>query len=189
MKVFLQNIHEATDFIWSGQAYTSFNLLPILNFFYENYWPPLTWSSKCRGSVSHGDIKFWFSGNAYTGRHCLSLQFHLSYYIRCTVSFKKIADTSFKISFFYQNARSSSLKFYFIIKLNLYVRPCSSCFWTKLTCYNHIDVTWNQRTLKTRVNIYLWKRIFFCTEYSFNPVQDECRVTFCHPPPLPIFPM
>ena len=47
----------------------SCNLLRILNFFYENYWPRLTSSSKCRGSVSHGDIKFWFSGNA----NCLSV--------------------------------------------------------------------------------------------------------------------
>ena len=79
MKVFLLNMHEATDFIQSGQAYTSFNLLRILIFFYENYWPRLTSSSKSRGSVSHGDIKFRFSGNANTDRHCLLLQFHLSY--------------------------------------------------------------------------------------------------------------
>ena len=38
-KVFLLDMHKATDFIWSGQAYTSFNLLQILNIFYENYWP------------------------------------------------------------------------------------------------------------------------------------------------------
>ena len=31
------NMLEAADFIWSGQAYTSFNLLCILIFFYENY--------------------------------------------------------------------------------------------------------------------------------------------------------
>ena len=68
----------STDFIRSGKAYTSFNLLRILIFFYENYWPRLTSSSKCRGSVSHGNIKFLFSGNASTGRHCLLLQFHLS---------------------------------------------------------------------------------------------------------------
>ena len=68
VKVFLLNMYEATNFIWSGQAYTSFNLLCILNFFYENYWPRLTWSSKCRGSVSYDDIKFWFSGSVYTGR-------------------------------------------------------------------------------------------------------------------------
>ena len=79
MKVFLLNMHKATAFIWSGQGYTSFNLLRILFFFYENYWPRLISSSKCRGSVSHGDMKFWFSGNAKTDRHCLLLQFHLSY--------------------------------------------------------------------------------------------------------------
>ena len=28
---------------------------------------------------THGDIKFWFSGSANTGRHYLLLQFHLSY--------------------------------------------------------------------------------------------------------------
>ena len=78
MKVFLLNMHEAMDFIWSGQSYTSFNLC-ILNFFYENYWSRLPSSSKCRRSVHHGNIKFWFSGNANTGRHCLLLQFHLSY--------------------------------------------------------------------------------------------------------------
>ena len=69
MKVFLLNRHEATAFFWSGQAYMSFNLLRILNFFYENYWPRLNSSNKCRESVSHGDIKFWFSGNDRTGRH------------------------------------------------------------------------------------------------------------------------
>ena len=95
MKFFLLNMHETTDFTWSGQAYTSFNLLRILNFFYENYWPRLTSSSKCKGSVSHGDIKFWFSGNANPGRHCLLLQFHLTYQIRCIMNFKKITDTSF----------------------------------------------------------------------------------------------
>ena len=58
MKVFLLNMDEATDFICSGQAYMSFNLLRTLNFFYENYWPHLTSNSKCRGSVSHGDIRF-----------------------------------------------------------------------------------------------------------------------------------
>ena len=78
MNVFLLIMHEAMDFIWSGQAYTPFNLLHILIFFYENYWLRLTSSSKCRGSVSYGDIKFWFSGNANTGRHCLLSQFHLS---------------------------------------------------------------------------------------------------------------
>ena len=74
---------------------TSFNLLRILNFFYENYWSRLNSSSKCSGSVSHGDIKFWFSGNANKGRYCLLLKFHLSYYIRCIMNFKKIADASF----------------------------------------------------------------------------------------------
>ena len=61
-------------FYLSGQAYVSFkllcNLLRILNFFHKNYWPRLTSSSKCRGSINHGEIKFWFSGNANTGRHC-----------------------------------------------------------------------------------------------------------------------
>ena len=32
-----------------------------------------------RGSVSHGDIKFWFSGSSNSGRHRLLLQFHQSY--------------------------------------------------------------------------------------------------------------
>ena len=79
MKVFLLNMLEATDSIWSGQFYMSFNLLRILNFFYENCWSRLPSSSKCRRSVHHGNIKFWFSGNANTGRHYLLLQFHLSY--------------------------------------------------------------------------------------------------------------
>ena len=79
MKVFLLNKHKSADFIWSGQAYVSCNLLRILNFFYENYWPRLTSSSKCRGSISHGNIKLWFSGNANRGKHCLLLQFHLRY--------------------------------------------------------------------------------------------------------------
>ena len=77
--VSLLNLHQAADFIWSGQAYMSFNLLCILIFFYINYWSCLTWSSKCWGSVSHDHVKFWFSGNANTGRHFLLLQFHLSY--------------------------------------------------------------------------------------------------------------
>ena len=96
MKVFLVNLHEATDFTWSEQAYRSSNLLRMLNFFYENYWSRLTSSSKCRGSVTHGDIKCWFSGNANTSRYCLLLSFHLSYQIRCIMNFKKIAITSFK---------------------------------------------------------------------------------------------
>ena len=70
INVFILIMHEATDFIWSGQTYTSFNLLRIPNFLYENYWPCLTSSCKCRGSVSHGDIKFWFSGNANTDIVC-----------------------------------------------------------------------------------------------------------------------
>ena len=79
MKVFVLNMLKATDFIWSGQSYTSFNLLHILNFFNENYWSHWPSSSKCRQSICHGDIKFWFSRNANTGRHCLLLQFQLSY--------------------------------------------------------------------------------------------------------------
>ena len=35
MKVFLLNMQEATDFIRSGKAYMSFNLLRILNFFLQ----------------------------------------------------------------------------------------------------------------------------------------------------------
>ena len=69
-------------------------LLHIFNFFFENFRPRLTSGSKLRGSVSHDDLKFWFSGNAYRGEHCLLLPFHLSYYIRCIMRFKKIADTS-----------------------------------------------------------------------------------------------
>ena len=53
--------------------------ITYINFFYENYWPHLTSSSKSRGSVGHSDLKFWFSGNANTGRHCLLLKFHLSF--------------------------------------------------------------------------------------------------------------
>ena len=98
MKVFILNMHETMDFIRSGQSYTSFNLLRILNFFYENYWSRLPESSKCRRSIRHGDIRFWFSRNAYTCRHCLLLQIHLSYYTRCIKRFKKIADTSFNIN-------------------------------------------------------------------------------------------
>ena len=58
MKVFL--LHESRDFIWSGNinAYTSFNLLHILIFFLENYWPCITSSSKCWGRVSHGGFGF-----------------------------------------------------------------------------------------------------------------------------------
>ena len=78
IKVFLLNMHKARNFIWSGQFYTSFNLLCILNFFYKNYWSCLPSSSKCRGSMHHSDIRFWFSGNASIGRHCLLLQFRLS---------------------------------------------------------------------------------------------------------------
>ena len=33
IKVFLLNMHEAMGFIWSGQAYTLFNLLCIFIFF------------------------------------------------------------------------------------------------------------------------------------------------------------
>ena len=64
IKVFLLNMHKATDFISSRQSYTSFNLLCILNFFYKklnffykNCWPHLPSSSKCRRSICHGDIK------------------------------------------------------------------------------------------------------------------------------------
>ena len=76
---FLSEHARSTAFIRFGKAYTSFNLWRILNFFLRKYWPRLAWSSKCRWSVSHGDIKFWFSGSANTGRQCLLLQFHLSY--------------------------------------------------------------------------------------------------------------
>ena len=79
MKVFLLNMHKATDFLRSGKAYTSFNLLRLLNFFLRKLLALLNLNSKCRGRASHGDTKFWFSGNANTGRHCLLLQFHLSY--------------------------------------------------------------------------------------------------------------
>ena len=78
--------------IW-GSLYV-IKLLHIFNFFFENFRPRLTSSSKFRGSVSHDDLKFWFSGNAYRGEHCLLLPFHLSYYIRCIMRFKKIAGTS-----------------------------------------------------------------------------------------------
>ena len=79
MKVFPLSMHGAIDFIWSGQSYMSFNLWHILNFFYKNYWSCLSSSSKCRQNICHGNIKFWFSRNAYTGRHCLLLQINLSY--------------------------------------------------------------------------------------------------------------
>ena len=61
---------------------------------YGFYWIWKSWY--VIGSISHGDIKFWFSGSGNTGRLCLLLQIHLSYYIRCIMNFKKIADTSFK---------------------------------------------------------------------------------------------
>ena len=96
MKVFLLNMHEAMDSIWSGQAYTSFHVLRIPNFLYKNYWFSLTSSSECRGSARLGDIKVWFSGNANTGRHCLPLQFHLSYKTGCIMISEKISDISFK---------------------------------------------------------------------------------------------
>ena len=35
MKFFLLNMQEATDFIWSGQAFMSFNLLRIFFFFLQ----------------------------------------------------------------------------------------------------------------------------------------------------------
>ena len=96
MKVFLLNMHEARILFDLGKPARHLIYSGYYFFSYENYWPCLTWSSKCRGSVSHGDIKFWFSGSANTGRHCLLLQFHLSYSIRCIMNFKKIADTSLK---------------------------------------------------------------------------------------------
>ena len=37
MKFFLLNMYEAANFISAGQAYTSFNLLRISNFFCEIY--------------------------------------------------------------------------------------------------------------------------------------------------------
>lgn len=71
------------------------NLFCIFNFFYETYRFGLTQNSKCRGSMGHGDLKFWFSGISHTDKHCLLFQFHISYQSRCIMSFRKIADTSF----------------------------------------------------------------------------------------------
>ena len=62
-----------------AQSYGFYLIRASLNFFYENYWPHLTSSSKCSGGMSHSEIKFWFSGNANTGTHCLLLRFHLSF--------------------------------------------------------------------------------------------------------------
>ena len=79
MKVFFLKMHEVWLLFDLGKSTHHLIYYAYYTFFYENYWPRLAWSSKCRGSISHGDIKFWFSGNASTGRHCLLLQFHLSY--------------------------------------------------------------------------------------------------------------
>lgn len=68
--------------------------MSIIYYKYQKYQPHLTSSSKYGGNKSHGTLKFWFSGNANMGRHCLLLQFHISFYIRCTMSFKKIEGTS-----------------------------------------------------------------------------------------------
>ena len=40
--------------------------------------------------MGHSDIKFWFSGNAHTGK---------PWFTWCILSFKKTADTIFKLSF------------------------------------------------------------------------------------------
>ena len=96
MKLFLLNMQEATYFIWSEEVYSPSNLWGILNFFHENYWIHLTSSSKWRGSVTHGDVKFWFSRNANTGRYCSVLQFQV--FKSCIMSFTKVADTSFNLS-------------------------------------------------------------------------------------------
>ena len=61
--------------IWA--SYTSL-IITHINFFLRKLLASLNKRSKCWGSVSHGYIKFWFSGNANTGRHCLLLHFHLS---------------------------------------------------------------------------------------------------------------
>ena len=79
MKVFLLNMHQVRILFDLEKPTQHLIYYAYKKIFYENYWPCITWSSKCRGSVSHGDIKFWFSGSANTGRHCLLLQFHLSY--------------------------------------------------------------------------------------------------------------
>ena len=57
----------------------SFNLLSRLFFFLRKLLALLNLKQYCRGSVSHGDIRFWFSGSVNTGRLCLLLQVHLSY--------------------------------------------------------------------------------------------------------------
>ena len=61
MSFFVLNIHEATSLFDLGKPQC----------LYESYWPRLTSSNECRESVRHGDIKFWFSGNAHTGKHWL----------------------------------------------------------------------------------------------------------------------
>ena len=70
-----------------------------------------------KGSVSHDDIKFWFSGSANPGRHCLLLQFHLSYIIRCIMNFKK-ALTFLRVF-------DNSLSKYLILKEFF---ACNGCF-------------------------------------------------------------
>ena len=63
MKVFLLNMHEVRILL-DLEKPTRHLIYYTYYFFYENYWPCLTWSSKCRGRVSHGNINFWFSGSA-----------------------------------------------------------------------------------------------------------------------------
>ena len=66
MKVFLLNIHEVRLLFDLGKPRRHLIYYAYKILFYENYWPRLTWSSKCRGGMSHDNIKFWFSRSANT---------------------------------------------------------------------------------------------------------------------------
>ena len=96
LKFFLLNMHKVRILFDLGKPTRHLIYCAYRTFFYENYCPCLTWNSKCRVSFSHANIKFWISGSNKTGRHCLLLQFHLSYEIRCIMNFQKIADTGFR---------------------------------------------------------------------------------------------
>ena len=62
MKVFFLNMHKVRLLFNLGKPTHHLIYYAYKIFFYENYWPCLALSSKCRGSISHGDIKvlvFW----------------------------------------------------------------------------------------------------------------------------------
>ena len=70
VKFFLLNIQEATRLLDLDKPNVT-NLLRIFNFFLRKLMALLSLKQLILGSVKHGDIKFWFSRNAYTGKHWL----------------------------------------------------------------------------------------------------------------------